>query len=182
VPERDFSPPRLLFVGKGDFAGKGGPDLLAAFEAVRAAHPDAELWIVGQQAASAPPPGVRFMGRILRNTPEGEAEIDRLYREATLFVMPSRYEAFGIVFLEAMAYGLPCVASATCAMPEIVADGESGWVVPHGDTARLSEALLALAGDSDAARTMGAAGRRRLEERYTWDAVAGRIVEAVAAR
>lgn len=182
VPERDFERPRLLFVGKGDFGGKGGPDVLEAFRAVRSAHPDAELWVVGQPPRPDAPPGVRFMGRILRNTPEGEAEIDRVYREATLFVMPSRYEAFGIVFLEAMAYGLPCVAAATCAMPEIVADAETGRVVPHGDPDRLAEALLEIAGDPERAHTMGAAGRRRLEERFTWDAVAGRIVDAVRGR
>jgi glycosyltransferase involved in cell wall biosynthesis len=179
---RDFGRPRILFVGKGDFEAKGGLDLLEAFRAVRAEHPAAELWIVGQPPPPDPPPGVTFFGLIRRSDAGGEAEIERLYREATLFALPSRYDAFGIAFLEAMAYELPCVGADICAMPEIIADGMTGRLVPKRDPDALAAALLDVLSDPERAAQMGVAGRQRVLENYTWDRVAERVVAAVSAR
>ena len=63
------------------------------------------------------------------------------YRRATAFVMPSRYEPFGIVFLEAMAYWLPCVGSRTCAMPEIIDEGVTGLLAEPDDVDSLADCL-----------------------------------------
>jgi glycosyltransferase involved in cell wall biosynthesis len=175
-PDRDFSHPRVLFVGR-EFQRKGGPDLLAAFELVYAERPDAELWLVtAEQVATRP--GVRSFGRILRNERAGELAIDRLYRQATAFVLPSRYEPFGIAFLEAMAYGLPCVGTDCCAIPEIIEDGVTGLLTPPADAAALAETLLSIIDDARRAEQMGEAGLRRLLEHYTWDAVAQRMLAA----
>jgi glycosyltransferase involved in cell wall biosynthesis len=178
--QRDFTHPRLLFVGR-EFERKGGHQLLRAFRQVRAERPDAELWIVSTYQPG-PAPGVRAFGRILRNTPEGESTISRLYREATAFVMPSLYEPFGIAFLEAMAYRLPCVGANRCAIPEIVQDGVTGLLASPDDADELAGRLLALISDPDRAREMGEAGFRRLVERYTWDRVAERTIGALRAR
>jgi glycosyltransferase involved in cell wall biosynthesis len=178
---RDFSTPRFLFVGR-EWERKGGPELLRAWPAVRAARPTAELTIIGPAELPGPlPDGVAFVGHIDRGTAEGELAFTGAYRRATAFVLPSLFEPFGIVLLEAMAYGLPCVAGVGCAMPEIVEDGATGRIADTADPAALAAAMLGVC-DADAARTMGAAGRRRLQERFTWDAVAGRILEAIAAR
>ena len=178
--ERDYDSPRFLFVGK-QWERKGGPQLLEAFRLVRAERPGAELWVVGPEQAPAAEAGVRFLGRISRATADGERRLGEIYAGATAFAMPSLYEPFGIVFLEAMAHGLACVASDRCAMPEIVADGVTGYVVPARDVERLAVKLLELA-DPERARTFGDAGRRRFLERFTWDAVAARIVEALVTR
>jgi glycosyltransferase involved in cell wall biosynthesis len=178
---RDFSSPRFLFVGR-EFERKGGRELLQAFERVRAERPDAELWLVGPSRLDLNQEGVRFMGRILRNTPEGDREMDRLYRAATAFVMPSRFEPFGIVFLEAMAYGLPCVGGDACAMPEIIADGVSGYVTPPANVDLISARLLALAGNPERSHQMGEAGRKNVLDSYNWDAVADRMVSEMSAR
>jgi glycosyltransferase involved in cell wall biosynthesis len=180
LPERHYESPRVLFVGK-QWERKGGPQLLQAFRLLRAERPDAELWVVGPEQAPEPEPGLRFLGRISRSTPEGERRLGELYAGATVFAMPSLYEPFGIVFLEAMAHGLACVASDRCAMPEIVADGATGYVVPALDVERLAERLLELA-EPERARTFGEEGRRRFLERFTWDAVAARIVDALVSR
>ncbi|MFN8174374.1 MAG: glycosyltransferase family 4 protein [Solirubrobacteraceae bacterium] len=174
--------PRVLFVGKGEFARKGGPQLRDAFAELRRSHPAAELWLAGPAPAPDPRPGERWLGRIDRRTTAGERELRRLYTAATAFALPSLYEPFGIAFLEAMAYALPCLGANGCAMPEIVADGESGLLSEPGDVAALAANLGALADDPARAVAMGRAGRRRLEERYTWDAVGGRITAEIGAR
>jgi alpha-maltose-1-phosphate synthase len=180
VARREPSPPRVLFVGRR-FARKGGPQLLEAFAALRRDHPDAELWLVGPPPGP-PAPGVRWFGPIFRSTPEGAAELDRRFREATVFAMPSLYEGFGMPFLEAMAYGLPCVGTSTCAIPEIVLDGRTGLLAAPGDADSLHDALAALAGDPGRAAALGTAGREAMLARFTWDAVAERIVAEIAAR
>lgn len=178
VPERTYDVPRFLFVGK-QWERKGGPQLLEAFRLVRSERPEAELWIVGPERRPADEDGIHFVGRVSRATEEGERQLGELYAGATAFAMPSVYEPFGIVFLEAMAYGLACIASDRCAMPEIVEEGVTGYVVGAFATEALAARLLELA-EPERARAFGEAGRRRFLERYTWDAVAARIVAAVA--
>jgi glycosyltransferase involved in cell wall biosynthesis len=95
--------------------------------------------------------------------------------------MPSVYEPFGVVFLEAMAYRLPCIGSDRCAMPEIIDDGVTGHVVGAFDTEGLARRLLELS-EPDRARSFGQAGHGRFLERYTWDGVAVRMLDAIAER
>ena len=177
TPERTFASPRVLFVGKR-WERKGGPQLLEAFRRLRQERADAELWIVGPEEPPAHEAGIRFHGRISRSSPEGERSLAELYRDATVFAMPSVYEPFGVAFLEAMAYRLPCIGSDRCAMPEIVEDGVTGNTVDAFDTEALARRLLELA-EPDRARAFGEAGHRRFLERFTWDGVAARMVAAV---
>lgn len=180
IPERPASPMRILFVGY-DFERKGGPFLLEAFAKLRESHPDAELWLVGPEAGD-PAPGVRWHGTIDRRAEAGDRQMASLHRDATVLVMTSRYEPFGNALLEAMAYGLPCIGSTRCAMPEIIEANRTGLLVPPEDSAALARALLELADDPARARAMGEAGFKRLHERFTWDVVTERIVAEMQAR
>jgi glycosyltransferase involved in cell wall biosynthesis len=106
---------------------------------------------------------------------------DRLveeYRNADLFCLPSLQEGFGIVFLEAMAAGLPIVACRTAAVPEVVPDGECGMLVPPRDEPALAIALERLLGDEGERKRLGAAGRRRAA-RYDAPLVARQFLEAI---
>ncbi len=181
APERDFSNPRILFVGK-EFDRKGGPQLLAAFAELRRERPDAELWIVSEYQPAEAPEGVTFFGRIMRDTPEGDEQIQRLYREATAFALPSVYEPFGIAVLESMSWHLPGLGSDRCAIPEMIIDGVSGVLVDPEDPRGLLDGLRRLIADPARMREMGAAARRRFEDRFTWDAVAGRMIETMRSR
>jgi glycosyltransferase involved in cell wall biosynthesis len=93
-------------------------------------------------------------------------DVPDLLGAADLFVLPSRWEGLGLVFLEAMAVGLPVVATRISAVPEVVQDGETGWLVPAGDPASLATALLTALDDPAERRRRGAAGRVRLEQRF----------------
>ena len=152
---------------------KGGPQLLEAFRRVRAERPDAELWIVGPEEAPATEAGVRFSAGSHARA-EGERRLGCGLRGRDMFAMPSLYEPFGVVFLEAMAYGLPVRGSDRCAMPEIIEDGVTGHVVDAVDIGTLAQRLLEPR-RAGAARAFGEAGHRRFLERYTWDAVAARM-------
>jgi glycosyltransferase involved in cell wall biosynthesis len=170
APDRSRLKPSALFVGM-QFERKGGSTLLEAWPAVRARVPDAELVIAGprEDPGAEKMDGVRWVGRV------GRAEVERLYMNATVFVMPSTFEPWGFVFAEAMGAGLPCIGTDCCAMPEIIEDGVSGRVVAPGDPGALTEALVELLGDSAQASAMGRAGHRRVMAELTWPAVAARL-------
>jgi len=171
---RDGGAPAILFVGR-NFVPKGGPDVLDAFRLVRRAHPRAELWIVSQAAPSPLPDGATFIG------PLGPDALAGLFSRASLFALPTLREAFGLAFLEAMAFGLPVVASRIEAVPEIVVDGETGLLVPPRHPAALADAIMDLLADPARARRMGEAGRGRLAERFGWERAVGRMLSGVDA-
>lgn len=174
---RTYDAPRVLFVGK-DFARKGGPDLLKAFALVRREIPEAELTIIGPVLEN-PPEGVRMLGSISKSDSAGIGRLLNEYARASVFVMPSLYEPFGVVFAEAMAHRLPCVGTNICAMPEIIGHGETGYVVPPRNPEKLAQHILDLLKNPAKCRTFGEAGYRRYLSRYTWDAVAARMCEII---
>jgi glycosyltransferase involved in cell wall biosynthesis len=167
-------PPRVLFIGK-DFERKGGDLLLAAFAQARERVPEAELWLLTDRRDLAGP-GLRYVAPTY-----DRRAIGALYQGAAIFAMPARCETWGDVFLEAMAYGLPCVATTCNAMPEIIQHGRTGLLVPPEDAPALAEALVALLSDEPLRRAMGASGRQRLEGAFTWAHVAERMLPLLAA-
>lgn len=94
-----------------------------------------------------------------------------VHRRADVFVLPSEWEAFGIVLLEAWAAGTPVVATRVGGIPSVVDHGEDGLVVPYGDPAALAEAAAELLDDPERAEAMGRRGRDKTFERYTWSRV-----------
>jgi glycosyltransferase involved in cell wall biosynthesis len=103
---------------------------------------------------------VRFLGRA------SAGQVRGLLSRALALVVPSIYEGMPLVILEAMASGLPVIASRVSGIPEVVVDGETGWLVPCEDPVALGDALGAVAGDRAEAARRGEAGRRRIEARY----------------
>jgi starch synthase len=107
-------------------------------------------------------------------------EVIQLLTHATVFAIPSLYEPLGIVNLEAMACETAVVGSRTGGIPEVVADGETGLLVPPGAPEPLAEALNALLRDPDRARAMGQAGRKRAVAEFGWPAIAAQTAALYA--
>jgi glycosyltransferase involved in cell wall biosynthesis len=170
-----------LLLGVGRMATKKGFQvLIEALPRLFAACPDAHVVLAGGgdrlaelELGSAPwRERVHFPGPVLRDT------LPDLYRAADLFVLPAVHDANGNVdglpnvILEAMASGLPVVASGISGIPLAVEPERTGLLVPEGDAAALSTAVLSLIAEPDRARAMGERGRRKAESELTWDAVA----------
>jgi phosphatidylinositol alpha-1,6-mannosyltransferase len=107
-------------------------------------------------------------------------ELPVYYAAADIFVHPNRVdgadvEGFGIVFLEAGAAGLPVIAGDSGGVPEAVADGETGFLVSGTSVDQLRDTLTRLARSSDLRRTLGAAGRARVERHFSWEQAASRV-------
>jgi len=114
---------------------------------------------------------VEFLGTV------DPARLDRLYREASMFLLPSQevdshFEGFGLVFLEAGAYGLPVIGTLSGGIPDAVVDGETGFLLPPDDAVGIARAMIALAENPALSRTMGMAGRTRAEA-LNWERFAG---------
>jgi glycosyltransferase involved in cell wall biosynthesis len=100
-------------------------------------------------------------------------DVPALMHALDVFAMPSIWEGFGLVLLEAMAAGKPIVASRTATIPEVVLDGETGVLVPPGDAVALADALAGLADAPDLARRLGEAGRERLQKHFSIEKMVG---------
>jgi alpha-maltose-1-phosphate synthase len=179
----DTSKPSVVFVGRIT-RQKGVPVLLRA-----AAHLDPEVQLVlCAGAPDTPELGAEVAGLVeeLRKTRAGviwlsgmlsKREVIQLLSHSTLFACPSVYEPLGIVNLEAMACGTAVVASKVGGIPEVVADGETGLLVPPDDPEALAESINALTRDRDRANAMGTAGRERAQSQFDWGKIAQQTAE-----
>ncbi|MEJ2483541.1 MAG: glycosyltransferase family 4 protein [Gemmatimonadota bacterium] len=173
--------PVILSVAR-QYRRKNTRSLLRAFAAVRSTHPQAVLRIVGEgpelpelrsRAHDLGIAGaVSFVGSV-----DGLDSLQREYTRADIFCLPSLQEGFGIVFLEAMAAGLPIVAARAGAVPEVAPDAELSRLVPPDDDEALAEALRQLVDSPDERLRLGAAGMRRWPA-YDWPKVARRFLAA----
>jgi glycosyltransferase involved in cell wall biosynthesis len=154
----DGSLPRLLFLG-GDFQRKGGPLLVECFR--RHFQGRAELDIV-TRTASPEGPGVR----VWKNISAWSSEWISLWRNADLFVFPSRLETFGIVLLEAHDFGVPIVSSRAGAADELLAGGQAGWLLKTLNDEFLRSAIQEALGAPDLRAAKSARGYALLEERF----------------
>jgi glycosyltransferase involved in cell wall biosynthesis len=177
-PAKTYTAPRILFIGT-EFVRKGGPQLLAAFKAVREKIPAAELHIVGPTDVDNLPAGVTLHGHLSKADPAQNRKLESLFRSASLFALPSLYEPFGIAPLEAMLYQLPAVLTNAWALAEFVTPGVNGELVEKGSVDDLAQKLTALLSDPDRLAVMGANARERVLARYTWPAVAERMAQII---
>jgi glycosyltransferase involved in cell wall biosynthesis len=158
----EASPAEVLYAGRLS-PEKGIDELVAAAKGMR-------LVVAGDGPLRGRVPGA--LGFVPHE------ELQRLYARAAVVVCPSRREGFGVACLEAMAHGRPVVATDVGGLRDLVIDGETGLVVPPRDPAALRRALERLLDDGELRRRLGAAGRRRAQERFSWPTVTAATLTA----
>lgn len=163
----------ILFVGT-EWERKGGDVLLDAFDIVRRTHPTAVLTLVGADLVGDMGTNVRSLGMVRE-----QALLRELYEDAAVFCLPARYEPYGLVVPEAMAFGLPCVATNVGAIPEMITSGTNGVLVEPEDAVSLAAALSGLLDNPQERSRMGSAAFDRSRS-MTWESVADRMIEVIA--
>jgi phosphatidylinositol alpha-1,6-mannosyltransferase len=182
----DYGPHAVVIVGRMSSSEryKGHDQLLLAWPRVIAEVPDASLVIVGRgddverlrekAAALALGRSVHFTGFL------PDVAVRGILRNAATFAMPSRGEGFGLVYLQAMRAGIPCLGSRDDAAADVIIDGETGLLVPRQDPEAITGALLRLLTDESMRRRMGDGGRRRYENTFTYPRFRARLAGVLA--
>jgi glycosyltransferase involved in cell wall biosynthesis len=166
-------PGRVLAMASADVPLKGLAPLLEAMAMLRAGRDEAEMVVVSKHRHGSEVPAtlkrlglngsVRFVSGV------DEPALLKLYSEAEVAVVPSLYEGFSLPAVQAMACGVPLVATTAGALPEVVGrDGETGLMVRPGDPGQLAAALERALGDRALRERLAVAGRARVVERFTW--------------
>ena len=177
-PEIERSPRRLMATASADAPLKGLRYLIKAYAQLLRGYPDLELTVVGR-----PRPGGKTEQLIERLGIEGRIEfvagistdeLVRRYAEATIAVVPSIYEGFGLPAGEAMACAVPVVSTDGGALPEIV--GDAGRIVPSADAEALAAAIADLLEHPEQRESLARAGRARILETFSWTVCAEQMV------
>ena len=173
----------ILFVGRLELR-KGIDTLLATVPRLLDRYNDLDLWIAGDDrllvdggktvraAFEASAEGRRHAGRVKFLGVVEDEELRWLYANCCVFAAPSRFESFGLIFVEAMMFGKPVVGCSVGGVGEVVDHDRTGLLTPAGDAVKLGEALDMLLRDEGRRQSLGAAGRRAYEERFAATIVA----------
>lgn len=168
----------ILSVGRwfADERYKGMDTLITALPKLLTEWPEVQLVLVGEgddqdwleQIAEGR--GVRRHVHFLTGLSYGE--IAGCYQACEIFALPSRGEGFGLVYLEAMAYGKPVIGGAHGGAPEVIEDGQTGYLVQHGDSGQLATSIQALLSDPELGKEMGARGREKVDRDFRFNVFA----------
>jgi phosphatidylinositol alpha-1,6-mannosyltransferase len=174
--------PTVLIVGRMLSAEryKGHDELLEAWPRIVAACGDARLVIVGdgddrprlqaKAAALGIDSSVCFTGFV------SQARLREHYADGWVFAMPSRGEGFGLVYLEAMSHGLPCIGSIHDAAGEVIDDGVTGYLVDQRDTTAMAERIVQLLRDRSLRAQMGRCSQERFQTHFTYERFRARLL------
>lgn len=157
---------KILFVGRLE-PRKGFDVLMKAIPIVLKENNDVHFDICGDGKVAKSSVLNEFSQNITFHGYKPREELEKLYEDSDIFVAPSRYESFGIIYLEAMKYGKPVVACNSGGTPEVVNDGETGILANPGDYRSLANAMLKLSNDKSLRVKMGTTGRKIIEEKFS---------------
>lgn len=166
---------KILFVGRA-FYRKGGDLVVKAFRKLREEMPEAELYVAGPnkvpEEIAENPQGITFLGDISYD------KLTEYFNKCDIFCMPSRFEPFGLVYIEALVYGMPCIVNNDFAMKEVIHNGENGYLISNEDTEDLKNKMKSLLND-DKIKNYVLNNRDNYIKEYSWDTVAERLMAVV---
>jgi glycosyltransferase involved in cell wall biosynthesis len=167
-------PLKVLFVGSlGQRKG-----IAYLFQAMNRIDAEASLTLVGSKPSLRCPALEAGLERFSWIAPVGHGAVLDIMDDHDVLVFPTLFEGFGLVILEAMARGMPVIATPNCAAPEIIADGEDGYIVPIRDPDAIAHRLSILATDREKLAVMSAAARRRAAT-FRWEAYGDNVAKTV---
>lgn len=182
VARKNGATPTVLFVGRLE-KRKGVPLVLEAAQHVRQKIPNVKLVFAGAYHPTLP---VEELNQLISQYSLEECvnfvgsiswpELSNWYQSATLCVLPSYYETFGLAALEPMAFGVPVVAARAGALAEVVEHGVTGLLVPPGDAKALASAIFTILQDQQIQTSMGQAGQRRVQKLFNEEQLLGRFI------
>ncbi len=170
--QKTFGSMRCLFNGS-QFIRKGGDLLLQAWPMVRNSLPNAKLVMVGNRTGVTMD-GVENVGYV-----KSREHMKELFLTSDIVVAPGRCDPFPTFLLEAMNFGVPCIASDRDGMPEIVADGETGTILKRLDASNIATAVVSLLSDPARLALLSENARKAVRLRLNWDVVARKITNVL---
>ena len=164
---------RILFIGK-DFRRKGGYITYEAFKLLRKQGEEVELYVIGpnENPINNPIDGYHFVGQISFN------EEAQYYNMCDVFCMPSYFEAYGLVFIEALTFGLPCIGRNCYEMPYFIQEGETGLLLKNDDPKELASLILCILQNDNFAKNVANHQNQYLRD-YSWDTVAVKMAKVI---
>lgn len=162
---------KILFIGR-DFERKNGPLVVEAFRLLRERRPEVELFIAGPEHLQLSDAGIHLLGNLPYR------ELPQYFNLCDIFCMPSKFEAYGLVFPEALTFGLPCIGRDAYEMPYFIEDGETGYLLRSETKEELADLMDRALGNQQLAANV----RERRDfyvQEYSWDTVARRIYEVI---
>lgn len=165
---------RILFVGR-DFERKGGDLTYRAFKILKNKYmKDAELYVAGPNdwPMNEKIEGVKFLGNL------NYSELSEYFNLCDIFCLPSRFEAYGLVFIEALSYGLPCIARNDFEMKEFIENDENGYLIDDENEEDLALKMKELL-ENERIKNNVIAKRDFYLNEYSWDNVANRIINII---
>jgi len=173
---------KLVFVGIG-WERKGGDDALDAFRRLKTMDSSRqyELHVIGSTPdRRANDEGIRWYGRLNRDTPEEARLLTKIFMEGDVFLLPTRAECAGIVFCEASAYGLPIVTRDTGGIGDYVVNGVNGFRLPVEATGEMfADCILRIVSDTSLIQRLSDGGRKLYVECLNWDAAGKTVKETI---
>jgi glycosyltransferase involved in cell wall biosynthesis len=162
---------KILFVGR-DFERKNGPLVVEAFKLAKKKKSNLELYIAGPKKLSLSEEGITLLGDM------SYEDLVNYFNLCDVFCMPSKFEAYGLVFVEALTFGLPCIGRDAYEMPYFIEDGKTGYLLKKDSAEELSSLMIAAINNSE--MKMNVRNKRDFyKEEYSWDTVSRRIYYAI---
>ena len=165
---------KFLFIGT-DFKCKNGKLVYDAFRSLQKKYPEIELYIAGpdkQPETIETGNGVYFLGY------RTHEQIAELYNQCDYFVMPSLFDAYGLVFGEALIYGLPCIGKNILAMPEFIESGKNGYLLENNDLNELCDLMEKMMLNKDMKQYVYN-HRNDYIQQYSWEKVTNRMIDVM---
>lgn len=164
---------KILFVGK-DFKRKGGYVTYEAFRALREQGVNVELYVAGpaNDPITSPIEGYHFEGQVAFD------KVAELFNKCDVFCMPSYFEAYGLVFIEALTFGLPCIGRNCYEMPYFIEEGKTGLLLKEDHPQELAGLMMKILQDDSFKKNVQSRHDYYLKE-YSWDSVAQRMKETM---